>query len=481
MYLMEGENNFYINKVLLVEDDYTLGSLLRYKLEDIGIELIHACSGNEALEFFKTNHQPVLIVIDYELNDITGDVLIQKLKDNGIEYPFIAITGAGSEEIAGDFLRLGAEDYVIKDLGFLNKIENSILRTLKSFSNKKIIEEQQKVITQNEERYRMIFENIQDVYLVIDQHYHIKEISPSIEQILHIPFYMLINQPVFYILNNKKQWKIAFKTLLEKGILLNHEIELCNKAKNKYATCQINAKLVEINGSKCAVITLRDISEIKQLQKELLNIVAITEEKERRKISENLHDIVAPLFATSKIYFSRAFEKNKDEKERQELYNEGIKLLDEGIQNLREISSELISQVLNQFGLEKALMQFINKHSKIKDTKIYFNFNTKENRFKPALENLIYRTTTELIHNSLKHSYASTIKIEIVQKENTLVILFQDDGIGFNYDKEVIKEKLSVNKQGLFSITYRIKMFSGSIEFKRLEKGTIFIIEIPIK
>lgn len=478
---MEGENNFYINKVLLIEDDYTLGSLLKYKLEEKGIELIHALSGNEALEFFKTNHQPVLIVIDYELNDITGDVLIQKLKDNGYEYPFIAITGAGSEEIAGHFLRLGAEDYVVKDLGFLNKIENSILRTLNSFSNKKIIEEQQKIIAQSEERYRMIFENIQDVYLVIDQHYHIKEISPSIEQILHIPFSMLINQPVFYILNNRKQWKIGLKTLLDKGVLLNHEIVICNKAKNIYATCLINAKLVEINGSKCAVITLRDISEIKRLQKELLDIITITEEKERRQISENLHDHVAPLFATCKIYLSRAFEKNENEQEQQELYNEGIKLLDEGIQNLRSISSELMNHVLNNFGLEKALMQIIQKHSKIKNTKIHFNFNTRESRFESALENVIYRTTTELIHNSFKHSQASTIKIEILQKENTLVILFQDDGIGFDYDKEIIKEKLNNKTQGLFSLTHRIKMFSGSIEFKRLEKGISFIIEIPLK
>lgn len=478
---MEGENKFYINKVILIEDDYTLGSLLKYKLEEKGIELIHALSGNEALEFFKTNHQPILIIIDYELNDITGDVLIQKLRENGCEYPFIVITGAGNEEIAGDFLRLGAEDYVVKDLGFLYKIENSILKTLKSYSNKLIIEEQQKIIAQNEQRYRMIFENIQDVYLVIDQHYHIKEISPSIEQILQIPSSMLINQPIFYLLKNRNQWKTGLRIILKKGILFNYEVELCNKAKKKYATCLINAKLVDINGSKFAIITLRDISEIKRLQDELLNIVAITEEKERRQISEYIHDQIAPLFATCKMYLTNAFEMNKNIIERQELYNEGIKLMDEGIQNLRNISSELISQVLRQFGLEKALMQYIQKYSKIKDTQIHFNYNTKESRFEPALENMIYRTITELIHNSFKHSQASTIELKIEQKENSLLITFQDDGIGFNYEEEIIKKRKNNKSQGLFLLTNRIKIFSGTIQFKRLEKGISFIIEIPIK
>lgn len=474
-------NNFYINTVVLIEDDHTLGTLLKYKLEENGIQLIHALSGKEAFDYFKTNTKPVLVIVDYELNDITGDKLIQQLKKLGHDFPFIAITGAGSEEVAGDFLRLGAEDYIVKDLGFLTKIENSIYKTLQSYSYKIQIEEQQRVIALNEERYRTIFENIQDVYLILDQRYHIKEISPSIETILQIPSSMLINQPVFYILKNRTQWKSGLKKLLENGILLNHEIELCNKAKNLQATCQINAKLIEMNSSKCAVITMRNITEIKELQKQLLNIVSVTEEKERHEISENLHDQVAPLFATCKMYLMRAFNQNKDDKERNELFNEAMGLLDEGIQNLRNLSSELMSQVLSQFGIEKALMQFIQKHSKIKNTLVNFQFNTISNRFEPSIENFVYRTATELIHNSFKHSQATLIDIKIEQKENILFIYFQDNGIGFDLEEEVLKSNINKKTQGLFSFVNRLKMLSGSFEFKRLEKGILYNISIPLK
>jgi PAS domain S-box-containing protein len=473
-------NNLHINTVVLIEDDQTLGTLLKYKLEENGIQLIQALSGKEAFECFKIINKPVLVIVDYELNDITGDVLIQQLKEMGHDFPFIAITGAGSEEIAGDFLRLGAEDYIIKDLGFLTKIENSIYKTLKSYSYKIQIEEQQKIIAQNEERYRMIFENIQDVYLILDQRYHIKEISPSIENILQIPSSMLIHQPVFYIIKNRTQWKDGLKKLLQNKTLLNHEVELYNKAKNIQATCQINAKLIEMNGSKCAVITLRDISELKKLQKQLLNIVSVTEEKERREISENLHDQVAPLFATSKMYLMRAFDQNKDPNERQELFNEALSLLDEGIQHIRNLSSDLISQVLSQFGLEKALMQFIQKHSKIKNTNVNFHFNTQNNRFEPAIENVIFRTTTELIHNSFKHSQATLIELKIEQNGNLLFIFFQDNGIGFDFEEEIIKNNINKKTQGLRSFINRLKMLSGEVEFKRLEKGISYTISIPL-
>ncbi|GAB4456452.1 MAG: hypothetical protein Fur0028_11180 [Bacteroidales bacterium] len=478
---MKKGDPFYINTVVLIEDDHTLGTLLKYKLEENGLQLIQALSGKEAFDYFKSNNKPALVIIDYELNDITGDKLIQQLKEMGHDFPFIAITRAGSEEIASDFLRLGADDYIIKDLGFLTKIENSIYKTLQSYSYKILIEEQQKIITQNEERYRMIFENIQDVYLILDQRYHIKEISPSIETILQIPSSMLINQPVFYILKDRIQWKTGLKKLLKNGLLLNHEVELCNKAKKIQATCQINAKLIEMSGSKCAVITMRDITEIKNLQKQLLNIVSVTEEKERHEISESLHDQVAPLFATCKMYLMRAFNQDKDDKERHELFKEAIGLLDEGIQNLRNLSSELMSQVLSNFGLEKALMQFIQKHSKIKNTLVNFHFNTISSRFEPAIENVVYRTTTELIHNSFKHSQATLIELKIEQKENTLIIHFQDNGIGFDFEEEIIKNNINKKTQGLISFINRIKMLSGTFQFKQLEKGISYTISIPLK
>jgi len=476
---MEKPNDFYIKTVLLVEDDHALGTLLKYRLELLGISLIHALSGSEAIEFFQTNNTPLLMIVDYELNDITGDVLIQQLRELGVQHPFIAITGAGNEEIASEFLRLGAEDYVIKDLGFLNNIENSIIRTLKTLNYKYKLQEQQKIIADNEKRYRMIFENIQDVYLVVDNRFQIIEISPSIENVLDIPSEMLINQPIYYILNNRKQWKEALKRLLEDKVLLNYEITLINRPKNKQAICQVNAKLVEFDGVKCAVISLRDITEIRQLQKQLLNIVAETEEKERRQISENIHDNIAPVFATSKMYFTRAFDESKKAEERKALYNDAIQMLDDGIQMLRNVSSELMSQVLSGFGLEKAIMRFLQQRSKINEIKLNFSFQTQQPRFEMVIENVIYRTVTELVHNGYKHSQAQNIELKINQVEKIISIIYQDDGKGFDYNNYILLN--NPKGQGLQSMNNRIKMLGGIINFQQLEKGCMFKIEIPIQ
>jgi len=471
---------FYIKTVLLVEDDHALGTLLKYRLELLGVSLIHALSGAEALEFFQTNDKPLLMVVDYELNDTTGDVLVEQLRATGIQHPFIAITGAGNEEVAGEFLRLGAEDYIVKDLGFLNKIENSIIRTLKTITYKHKLDEQQKVIANSERRYRMIFENIQDVYMLLDERFHIKEISPSVGNILDIPPEMLVNQPIFYIVNNRKQWKEGLKKLLEEKVLVNHEIELINRPKNKQVICQANAKLVDLDGIKCAVISLRDISEVRRLQKQLLNVVAQTEENERHLISENIHDNIAPFLATSKMYFIRAFDESKKEEERKKLYNEAMQMLDDGIQMLRNVSSELMSQVLSTFGLEKAIMQFLHKYSKLEEIKMNFSYQTQEQRFEPAIENIVYRTVTELVHNGYKHSQAQSMELKVYQDAKTLYIIYQDDGKGFDYHKYIQTNTLNSKGQGLLSMHNRIKMLGGTIKSQQLEKGVVFTIEIPL-
>jgi len=472
-------NDCKVNNVILIEDDVTLCTLIKIKLEERGINLIYLNNENDVYEYFINNSSPALIVIDYELVGITGNVIIDNLKRQGINFPFIAITGAGNEEVAALFLRLGAEDYVIKDLGFINNLENSVLKALRSFSLQIEVNEQKKLIVESEHRYRMIFENIHDIYLLLDNKFQIKEISPSIETLLQIPSGMLINQPVTYIILKKEEWKHALKKIIKEGSIKNEEITLCNKSKNIIKICQVNAKIIEFSEKKCAVVTLRDITELKKLQLELISVTSKTEEKEKKEISENIHDEVAPIFASSKMFLERAFDYNKSENERKEIFKEAVKMIDNGIQSLRYISSNLRSQVLSEFGLEKTLMRYIDQVSKASNIKFSFYYKSDKSRFEYIIENTIYKSITELIHNSIKHSQANKISIVLEMINSDICILYRDDGIGFDLD-EKINSNLFIKNQGLYLMINRIKVIDGKIFFKRLEKGIEFRINIPL-
>lgn len=466
-----------VKRIVLIEDDQGLAKVIEYNLLKKDYEFIHIKSGKEAIEFFTSNNIPSLIIIDYELVDHKGTHVIQHLKNKGLNFPFIVITGVGSESVASEFIRLGAYDYVIKDVNFFDNIQKSIERSLLKYNYELKIKEQQHQIIESERRFRLIFDNIQDVFIIMNNRLLVKYISPSVYDLIQIPHTMLINQPILYLLPIKSQWKEAIRKFLKEKVLNNYEIEILNKAKNIHKYCQVNAKQVKIDGQVYAIILLRDITEIKALQKEILTISAKTEEKEKTAISENIHDNIAPIFATSKLYFRRAFE-TSDENIRKELYNEANNLLDEGINALREVSIDLMSQILSRFGLEKALMHYIAKYEKGTHINILFNYKIKTLRIDSLLENILYRSARELIHNGVKHSNATTICLEISEETSYYQLIYVDDGVGFDFDETLFSLQKD-KKQGLYNLIYRLKSIMGQLFIDRLPKGIKITIIIP--
>jgi len=88
----------------------------------------------------------------------------------------------------------------------------------------------------------------------------------------------------------------------------------------------------------------------------------------------------------------------------------------------------------------------------------------------------IFRIATELITNSLAHSNCTKIAFNFERNMNSVIMRFEDDGIGFDYDKVS-----SQGRHGLTNIESRTSMLEGSGKWKPSEKGTNFVLTIPIK
>jgi len=78
-------------------------------------------SGTDALNALQRQHYDVLI-LDYKMPYLTGLDVLQKMAEDKIETPTIMFTGAGTENIAIEALKLGAYDYIRKDLFDLNHL-----------------------------------------------------------------------------------------------------------------------------------------------------------------------------------------------------------------------------------------------------------------------------------------------------------------------------------------------------------------------
>lgn len=193
------------------------------------------------------------------------------------------------------------------------------------------------------------------------------------------------------------------------------------------------------------------------VSKRILTAVIRTEEKSRSRFSKDLHDGLGPLLSSAKMSLS-VVEHARNDEERAEIIKNTSYVIDEAIRSLREISNNLSPQVLSDFGIFRAVNNFINKSVNLGGVKILFDSNLGKRRYEMDVEVVIYRVICELINNSLKHSECENIKLMLYQQTDKLTLEYGDDGCGFN------PQEMMDCGMGLSNISSRINFINGTLD-----------------
>jgi signal transduction histidine kinase len=211
--------------------------------------------------------------------------------------------------------------------------------------------------------------------------------------------------------------------------------------------------------------------------KRLLNTVIQTEEMERRRLSKDLHDGLGPLLSSVKMSVSALKMKDDDEQSSKILKNV-IFTVNESINTLKEISNNLSPHVLDKFGLQTAINAFTDQIKQSGKIQFEFRTNIGSCRYSEYIEIIFYRAVCELINNTLKHAYANKVLISLDEEDNKLKLLYQDDGIGFDYDKLITDQHPGM---GLNNIRSRINSLNGKFDVESWQgEGIIVSIEISL-
>ncbi len=195
------------------------------------------------------------------------------------------------------------------------------------------------------------------------------------------------------------------------------------------------------------------------VSKRILTAVLRTEERSRSRISKDLHDGLGPLLSSAKMSLS-VLDHVKDEQEREEIIKGTTYVIDEAIRSLREISNNLSPHVLNDFGLSRAVSNFITRSAMRNKAKIHFDSNLASRRFDTDIEVILYRVICELLNNSLKHAQPTQVTLSLNLRDGDLVLQYSDDGRGFNPDAVIDCG------MGLSNISSRINTINGQFEIK---------------
>ena len=133
--------------VLIAEDDHALGSLVEHTLNRAGFVTHRVPDGRQALDFCRTRSpNNTLLLLDYQLGDLTAKDIILTLKKQSLDFPFIVMTGYGSEEVAVEMMKLGSEDYLVKNDKIFELLIPVLSQVLERKHTKQALEKAQRML-----------------------------------------------------------------------------------------------------------------------------------------------------------------------------------------------------------------------------------------------------------------------------------------------------------------------------------------------
>jgi len=206
-------------------------------------------------------------------------------------------------------------------------------------------------------------------------------------------------------------------------------------------------------------------------QQDILRNTISAQEKERKRIAQDLHDEVGAMLSVVKLNVGR-IEKKSEQSVAKDLATETKAYLDEVITQVRRISRALLPPSLEKLGLYFALEELSNWVNKSEQLKIICWKSGEQFRFDTKNELAVFRIVQELLNNAIKHSRAGIININArFSSDSNLMISVTDNGKGF-----VVNDKMN-SGLGLKNLESRSQIMDAKFKMKSVPgKGTTAII-----
>jgi PAS domain S-box-containing protein len=214
------------------------------------------------------------------------------------------------------------------------------------------------------------------------------------------------------------------------------------------------------------VSVIKDITRSKKMAERLQAMASeliFAEERERQRIAANLHDGPAQSLALALLQLEEAAEPVAG-------LTSGIMLdlasqqVHQSLGEIRNVLLDLSSPTLHQMGLSAGLSDWLDENIRDKHgLRTIFRDECDDVLLAEEMRLLLFRNACELLTNVVKHSQAQRVSVNMVCLGQTLQIVVEDDGIGFDTDSADNVPSYSAGF-GLFSIALRMADLGGSLE-----------------
>ncbi|HNW44711.1 MAG TPA: sensor histidine kinase [Elusimicrobiales bacterium] len=265
--------------------------------------------------------------------------------------------------------------------------------------------------------------------------------------------------------------KLASKALLD----AHNDLEKRVKART--------AELEKLNAALKAEVRERELrqKQILSYQEKLRGLSAeliLTEERERREIATDLHDVIGQTLAMAKMRAGALRGRHSAAEAPPEL-KDLSSFIDEAILATRSLTFQLASPILYELGLESALERLAEDTRQQHGLRVEFRGDGKTRTLSTETSVLIFKAVRELIMNAVKHAKASEVKVCVRGAAGLITVTVRDNGRGF----APAAAGYGGDRRGfgLFSIREKVSRLGGAFRLEsRPGAGTRAVITAPL-
>lgn len=495
-------------RILAVEDnpaDYRL--LKEYLKEGLGasFEVKQAENFEEAHKLFASVNFDV-IFLDLNLPDSRGLEGLEKIAALEMNAAVIVLTGLNDKETGLQAIKKHAADYLVK--GQINA--NILARTIRYAIERKRIENDLKQSEVREKEAlaiataaRTAMDTLQamgEAVLLMDMNGVILSINPALERLSGYHKIEAIGKPFsdfLTVMLEEKDQPLAFKAY--QAALKGKDFELppftvISKQGTAVPIIPAITFIRASDGNPTAIVlTMRDISEIRAMQKDLeennarlralAERLSSTEERERRRISAQIHDTVIQTLSLSNIKLGALLKELAADANASSIASvKAVRAaIEDAIRESRSLMAELTPPLLYELGLVPAIDDLAQKLQQKHNTPIQVRDDAQSKPLDKSVQAILFQATRELILNALKHAGACAITVNVSRENDRLRICVADNGAGFSVPEDGRFMFHSSGGFGLFAIRERLEGIGGSLVINsRAGAGTSVLLYVPL-
>lgn len=213
-------------------------------------------------------------------------------------------------------------------------------------------------------------------------------------------------------------------------------------------------------------------------QRELSRYVSEAQEKERKSISEDLHDSIAQSMYSAIMGVRRLAKDHLSQTEAEALTTGIEKQLNDTLAEVKGMALDIRPSVLDNFGLIPALRVLAERSEEATGITISVSGSAKTDVLSPETQNVLYRIAQEAIHNALKHAEPHEIDLLLVSHNHFITLEVMDDGKGFTVPEH---QEFNGRSMGLMNMNERVKALNGAFSIKSEPgNGTMVTVKFPV-